>query len=224
MCGRYSIAAANDTVLLERYNVSQIAGPFEKRYNISPSQNVYAVLNEDPGVIFQIKWGLVPFWAKDPEIGQRMINARAEGIAAKPSFRGPIRSRRCLIIADGFYEWKKEASGGKRPFRITMKDKSIFSFAGIWDIWGKEGSELYTCSIITTAANALVSQVHDRMPVILRREDEGKWLSEKDLTAALGLLKPYDGNEMAGYEISTLVNSPANNTEEIMRRTGASLN
>lgn len=217
MCGRFSLFQANDTVLLERFHASRIAGKFEKHYNIAPSQNVSAILNEDLKTIAPVKWGLVPFWAKDPAIGNRMINARAEGIEEKPSFRKPIRSQRCLVVADGFYEWKREGNTAKRPFRVTLKDGSLFSFAGIWDSWGPEGKELYTCSIITTVANALVGKIHDRMPVILRREDEDTWLREKDLDSVLKLLKPYDARQMAAYEVSTRINSPANDSVEVAR-------
>ncbi len=121
------------------------------------------------------------------------------------------------MIADGFYEWKRVEKGRKRPFRITLKDKSLFSFAGIWDVWGKEGKELYTCSIITTAANSLIKEIHDRMPVILKKEEEGKWLAERELASVLSMLKPYDAKQMAAYEISALINSPSNDVEEVTK-------
>lgn len=217
MCGRFSLFQANDEILIERFGASKMEKAFVKRYNISPSQDIYAILNESPEVISSIKWGLVPFWAKDPEIGNRMINARAESLTEKPAFKSAIRSKRCLIPADGFYEWKKEPKGPKRPFRITLKDEALFAFAGLWDIWEKDNKKIVSCSIITTRANSIIEPIHERMPVILKKEDETKWLSENNLPAVLNLLRPYSSKAMRTAEISTLINSPGNDREEALK-------
>ena len=182
----------------------------------------------------QVRWGLIPFWAKDEKIGYKLINARAEGIAEKPSFREAYkRGRRCLIAADGFYEWQKDTKP-KQPWRITLKDGGPFAFAGLWERWEKapDGVPVESCTIITTAANALVARLHDRMAVILPAEAYGPWLGEagrstgRKLNAASGLapsatapellalLKPHPPDAMRAYPVSTVVNSPKNDTPE----------
>jgi len=218
MCGRYSLIQGAHEDIMQRFRATKFAGVFLPRYNIAPGQNILTVLNEYPDTIQTAKWGLVPSWAKDPVVGNRMINARAETITEKPAFRGSIRHKRCLIPADGFYEWKRDTPTKKVPYRITLKDDSIFSFAGIWDIWEKDGKHvLLTASIITTSANSVVGKIHERMPVILKKEDEEKWLSEKDLSSAVKLLKPYDPDMMMAYEISSLINAPLNDDPSVIR-------
>ncbi len=163
-------------------------------------------------------WGLVPSWAKDPSIGNKMINARAETITQKPSFRRPFERQRCLVPVDGFYEWQKVAGARvKIPTRIVMKDRCLFALAGIWDIWKKpDGGELRSFAIITTAANDLMKAIHDRMPVILAKQDWDTWLDPKciDIPKLTGLLRSYPSDEMETYEVSTAVNSPRNDVRE----------
>jgi putative SOS response-associated peptidase YedK len=155
--------------------------------------------------------------AKDPSIGNRMINARAETVSEKPSFRSAFKKRRCLIVADGFYEWQKTGNG-KQPFYIRMKDSSLFAFAGLWEIWDKEGEEIKSCSIITTDVNDLMNEIHHRMPVILHPENYGVWLDqgfeEKEVLTAL--LRPYRSDEMEAYAVSRRVNKPSNNEPSVI--------
>jgi putative SOS response-associated peptidase YedK len=159
-----------------------------------------------------MRWGLVPSWAKDPAIGNQMINARAETLTTKPAFRVAVRKRRCIIPADGFYEWQKQGSY-KQPVRIVLRSREPFGFAGLWEHWQPpEGEELLTCTIITTEANVLLKVVHDRMPVILPKEKESLWLDPNaPLTDVLALLKSYDPREMEYYPVDRAVNSPKHN-------------
>ncbi|MEK7214662.1 MAG: SOS response-associated peptidase, partial [Chloroflexota bacterium] len=163
-----------------------------------------------------MRWGLVPSWAKDPSVGYRMINARAETVGEKPSFRQALLKRRCLVPADGFFEWR--GAGKMRvPLRFTLKSGELFAFAGLWEGWRQpDGEWLHTCTIITTAPNDLVTRIHDRMPVILRRDAEDVWLDPKMIDVALlrGMLVPYPTAEMEARQVSTLVNSPQNDSPE----------
>ena len=209
MCGRYRLSQRKD-LLAERFDVEP-DDDWEPRYNIAPTQNV-PVIRQHPDELkrlgSQMRWGLIPFWAKDPSIGFKMINARAETVATKPAFREAIRKRRCLIPADAFYEWKKNGKV-KTPFCITMVDDSIFAFAGIWDSWrNSEGKALETCSIITTTPNALLADIHDRMPVILPDDAYDLWLDPgfQKADAICDLLKPFDPALMRRYEVSSRVN------------------
>ena len=162
-------------------------------------------------------WGLIPSWAKDPAIGNKMINARAETVSEKPSFRSAFKKRRCLILADGFYEWQK-TDDGKQPYHIKMEDDSPFAFAGLWEAWDKYGEEIRSGTIITTDANDLMNEIHHRMPVILHPEDYGLWLDpdfdEKE--ALTSLLKPYPSDAMEAYPVSRRVNKPANNEPSVL--------
>ena len=165
-----------------------------------------------------MRWGLIPSWAKSASIGSRMINARAETVAERPSFRTALRRRRCLVLADGFYEWQRNGAG-RRPMRITMASGEPFAFAGLWDVWrDPRGETVRSCTIITTAANDLLSSIHDRMPVILPREMESLWLDHamQDPAALTGVLTPYPVELMEVYEASTLVNSPSNDSPEVV--------
>ena len=213
MCGRYRLARKKE-ILAEYFDVENDVD-WSPRYNIAPSQSV-PVVRQDvtrPVRSFSlIRWGLIPFWAKDAKAGYKMINARAETIAEKPAFREPLLSRRCLIPADGFYEWSKSGKG-KSPFCFTLTDDSVFAFAGIWDRWKNPERELVeTCSIITISANALLSDIHDRMPVILKSEDHDRWLDPgfKQVDDILDLLKPYQADSMRRYSVSSRVNSVKN--------------
>ncbi len=189
-------------------------------YNIAPTQNVLTVVGGEERRGGYMRWGLIPFWAKDKSIGSRMINARAETVAEKPSFHNAFKRRRCLIIADGFYEWQK-VGAKKRPMRIVMQSGEPFAFAGLWETWrDPEGEVIPSCTIITTSANDLLSPIHDRMPVILPRDVEDFWLDDSvtDPDALTSVLTPYDDEPMDTYEVSTLVNNVRNNGPEVLER------
>ena len=197
--------------------IKKVPQNIKPRYNVAPSQDIPAILNQYPDELSMVRWGLIPSWAKEENTKYSMINAKAETIAEKPAYRGPIRKRRCLIPADSFYEWKKTKDGPKRPFRIMLKDQSLFVFAGVWDHWERDGKEILSCSIITTEPNELMKGIHDRMPVILPKDQEEVWLKDIALDEVLGLLKPYDADAMEAYEVSTVVNSPANDHPEVLQ-------
>ncbi|MNH25620.1 putative SOS response-associated peptidase YedK [compost metagenome] len=166
----------------------------------------------------ELRWGLVPSWAKDDKGGSKMINARAESLLDKVSFKGLIRSHRCLIPADGFYEWKRQG-GGKHPLRIVLQDRKIFSMAGLYDIWmDASGNKLSTCTIITTEPNSLMADIHDRMPVILSPEAESQWLdrSNQDTSSLMRLLRPYDAAQMRAYPVSSEVGNVRNDYKELI--------
>jgi putative SOS response-associated peptidase YedK len=164
-----------------------------------------------------MKWGLIPSWAREASIGNKMINARAETISEKPSYRKPLQAQRCLIPADSFFEWKQDSS--KTPYRIFMKNTRIFAFAGIWEQWkNPEGQSIYSFSVITTAANDFMLPIHERMPVILDPDDEKRWLQSADMGEILSLLKPCPSDCMDAYPVSKLVNSPLNDRAEVIER------
>ncbi len=195
----------------------------KKRYNIAPSQSAPVVVRDaDQNTLKLMRWGFVPFWAKDPAIGHKMINARAETVAEKPSFRRSFAHRRCLVLADSFYEWKSAGknSKGRIPLRIGLQSGEPFAFAGLWDLWkDPAGDLLESFTIITTTANRLLKPVHDRMPVILRKQDETSWLDPAvgDIKKLKSILKPFDEKQMECYEVSTLVNSPKNDVPECIQ-------
>ncbi|MEK5520685.1 hypothetical protein B5V89_19090 [Heyndrickxia sporothermodurans] len=218
MCGRFNLYSSIED-LMERFDLTNWEMiEFSPKYNIAPSQEVLAIVEGEKGNRGGfLRWGLVPSWAKDPKIGYKMINARAETIDEKPSFKRLLARRRCLIIADGFYEWKKEGNR-KTPYHIHLKDKQPFAFAGLWDRWNQGGKTIQSCTIITTEANKLMRDIHDRMPVILTKESEQVWLDrsiqeEKQLKS---LLSPFDSTLMEAYTISEIVNSPKNEGAEIL--------
>jgi putative SOS response-associated peptidase YedK len=212
MCGRYTLTAPAES-LAEEFGFKDSSVELTQSYNVAPTQGVAAVL-EEGGVrrLELLRWGLIPPWADDPQIGSRMINARSETAPEKPSFRRAFRERRCLIPADGFYEWQR-TNGAKQPFYIHMEDGRPFAFAGLWESWGRGGEgEIRTCTILTTGANAVVGEIHKRMPVILAPDAYDVWLdpsSERD--ELTGLLAPYPEDEMEAYPVSRFVNSPSNN-------------
>jgi putative SOS response-associated peptidase YedK len=213
MCGRYTVAV-DPQLLAERFNVA-LPDDVEPRYNVAPSQPVMTVTQRSTGrrELLIARWGLVPHWAKEPKVGFKMINARAETLAEKSTYRQLLTRGRCLILADGFYEWRLDPDGKKRPVRYALDDGAPFGFAGLWTIWRDPESKepLFTCTIVTTSANELVAPVHDRMPVILPRESEEAWL-DRELPAeqALALLGPYPAEQMTAADASTLVNSADN--------------
>ena len=220
MCGRIS-QTKDLKKFAGRLNILENEIPkLKSRYNVAPSQEVVVIIQEKEQrpTIAQFKWGLVPSWAKDMAIGNRMINARAETLTAKPSFRGPLRRQRCLVPADGFYEWKKQGRS-KVPYYIRMKSGEPFAFAGLWSLWiAPNGSELRTFTIVTTEPNDLMKTIHHRMPVIFPEDAERVWLDPKrdDSKELESLLVPYPSDKLEAYPVSTLVNSPANDLPECM--------
>jgi putative SOS response-associated peptidase YedK len=213
MCGRFSLTA-NEAELNLRFELEGGDAPYVPRYNGAPTQMMAVITGENPHKLSYHRWGLIPSWAKDTSIGNKMINARAETITEKPSFRTPLFSKRCLVPADGFYEWQQDA--GKQPYRIFVKDNPIFSMAGLWERWkSPEGTIIESFNIITTEANSFMKPIHNRMPVILRREDEKVWLASKNSVEILSLLKPYSSEDMDAYPVSKLVNSPRNESRKV---------
>ncbi len=219
MCGRF-VLTVDPADLQEAFPEFTFPSQYAARYNIAPTQPVLAIPNNGTGKADFFVWGLIPSWAKDPAIGNRMINARAETLAEKPSFRGPLKYRRCLILADGFFEWQAQAaSKSKIPHCIRMKSAKPFAFAGLWEDWlAPDGSNIKSCTIITTQPNELMAPIHNRMPVILPPNAYAQWLDKGPQQAAglLPLLQPYPADEMIAYPVSTLVNSPANDRLEIL--------
>lgn len=222
MCGRYTIIHAADAVA-ERFGVEPL--PFDQgpRYNVAPMQGVPIII-EDQGKRTQVlaNWGLVPFWAKDPAIGNKLINARVETLAEKASFKYALARRRCLVPADGFYEWQRTASGNQ-PYYIRRRDHGLFAMAGLWEIWeSPDGSPFLSCAIVTVPPNNVLRPIHSRMPAILLPENEAAWLgngsssragpraSGSPAEQALSLLRPYPDELLEAYRISRYVNNPAN--------------
>jgi putative SOS response-associated peptidase YedK len=220
MCGRFTLAA-DPSELGDEFEGFEFPKGFAPRYNISPSQPVLAIRNDGKRQADFLVWGLVPSWAKDASIGSRLINARGETLAEKPAFRGAYKYKRCLIPADGFYEWKAEPGKKiKTPYAIRMKSGRPFAFAGLWDEWhSPDGSVLYSCTIITTAPNQLTAPIHNRMPVILRRHDYTEWLDPlpRPAESLSGLIRPFPAELLDAYPVSTLVNSPANDAPECIQ-------
>ena len=223
MCGRFA-RKEDKTGLESRFGFDDPQGGvlLVPEYNIAPAQDCPVVTVEgDRRVLSLMRWGLVPAWAEDMKSGYRMINARAETVAEKQSFKSPLRKTRCLVPASGFYEWMKRPGGTKTPYFFGLKGGAPFAFAGLWTVWhaGRE-DELRSFTIITTSANELMAPVHDRMPVILREKDEARWLDPvlnrpEDL---LPLLVPYPSDAMECWEVSPYVNSYKNKGEECVRK------
>ncbi|MGF7048525.1 putative SOS response-associated peptidase YedK [Paenibacillus sp. DS2015] len=216
MCGRYSLTVTIEELML-RYEIDAASAiPYHRpQYNIAPTQLVVSIIHDGHNRrLGELRWGLVPSWAKDDNMGSRMINARSETLNDKPAYKLPFARKRCLIPADGFYEWQKRENS-KQPYRITLRDGSIFSFAGLYDTWiAPDGSKRSTCTIITTTPNSLMAPIHDRMPVILKPEDEMKWLNRQEMgTPSLQqLLIPYPAEAMQADPVSTEVNSVRNDS------------
>ena len=227
MCGRYSLTA-DLAELAGRFEFDGDWDAFERRYNIAPTQEVLTVVGGEKRRGGFMRWGLIPHWAKDSKIGSRMINARAETVAEKPSFRTALRRRRCLVLADGFYEWQRVGKN-KRPMRIVMRSGEPFAFAGLWETWrDPEGTVIPSCTIITTTPNDLLKPIHNRMPVILPRDIEEFWLDDSvdDPAALTSVLTPYPDDAMEAYEVSSLVNSVANKGRkfsDVQSKTASSL-
>jgi putative SOS response-associated peptidase YedK len=217
MCGRYSLIGIDD--LGNRFRVFNPSIGFRSHFNIAPGSMNPVIVQHDRAEMVMMQWGLIPHWAKDIRTMQHPINARAEGLAEKPMFRGLLKDKRCLIPASGFYEWKKELKH-KIPFYLHLKDEPVFAFAGLYDMWHNPAGEGYaTYTIITTGPNELMAPIHNRMPAILRREDEDRWVSGDSLSAAdlNGILAPYLAGRMEAYPVLPLVNNPGNNDERLIR-------
>jgi putative SOS response-associated peptidase YedK len=223
MCGRYSLFA-DFKKIEDRFGEATFdVEEYEESYNIAPSQMVLSVINDGiKNRLGYLKWGLVPSWAKDPKMGFKMINARAETVHEKPSFREALKKKRCLIVADSFYEWKR-TEDRKVPMRIKMKNNELFAMAGLWESWTSPSGELvHTCTILTTEPNDLMSTIHDRMPVILKEEDEQAWLNPaiKTIDELKPFLIPLENGLLEAYEVSDKVNSPKNNAPELIAKVG----
>lgn len=216
MCGRYGFTLSDKEKIKKTFSLKKIDIDLVPRYNFAPGQSVPVILNEMPEELTQARWGLVPSWAKDEKSGYKMINARSETIFEKPAFRGPIRKKRCLIPAEFFYEWKKEESG-KQPYCIRLRSKEMFAFAGIWDFWEKNENALLTCSIITCSANKIISEIHDRMPVIIDQGHFNQWLADNEEKKIKSLLVPFNDKQMEVYKISNLINSPEHESEDVLK-------
>lgn len=216
MCGRYSLVPTENIAV--RFDIQDLQLPLLPRYNVAPGQSMPIVVRNSPNRVVAMRWGLIPSWSKEPRVQFSTINARAETIAKSPAFRGPFKSRRCLAPASGFYEWR-HTSQGKQPYCIRLKGDELFAFAGLYDVWHDlEGNELYSYTVITTTPNDLVAPIHNRMPVILRQEDEQVWLDKEANPARLmSLLSAYPADEMEAYTVSRAVNNPANEGAELMQ-------
>lgn len=222
MCGRFSFSPLAK-ILEDRFDVKTDSS-YKPRFNVAPTQKVAVITNNNPEIVSYLQWGLIPFWAKDKKIGNKLINARAETITEKPAFKNSFKRKRCLVLSDGFYEWKKINSKEKIPYRILMNDESLFAMAGLWDSWKDENGEtIDSFTILTTTPNKLMAEIHSRMPVILPREHEKTWLGDSSPEELEKLLVSYPESEMTAYPVSKLVNSPANDKPEILERVNYSL-
>lgn len=221
MCGRYTLVVTLEELMKHFMLENERLHTYSPRYNIAPGQWVPAIVNDGRShIIGQLKWGLVPSWAQSDKESFKLINARAETVADKPAFRAAFKSRRCLIPADGFYEWQRRSDGTKQPYRIVMREEGLFAFAGLYEIWmDKEGNKLSTCTILTTEPNELMSVIHDRMPVILQPGDERIWLDRNSQSSQLQqLLRPYPDRLMEAYPVNQAVgNSRIDNADLIKR-------
>ncbi|HTL90677.1 MAG TPA: SOS response-associated peptidase [Leptolyngbya sp.] len=203
MCGRFTQTQTAEAIA-QSFDLDEVP-QWQPRYNIAPTQQIPAIV--EPHHFKTLRWGLIPAWSKDAAIGSKLINARAETVSEKPAFREAFKRRRCLILADGYYEWKKQ-SGKKQPFYFQLNHHQPFAFAGLWERWNApEGEPLETCTLITTEANELAATVHDRMPVILQAEDYEAWL-DPDFSEARSLLRSYPSESMQTYAVPLSVNRP----------------
>lgn len=219
MCGRFT-RKENFQKMAEQLGL-KILPPWPPRYNIAPSQLVACVrTNPETGdrECIDLKWGLVPSWAKDPAIGNRLINARGETVSEKPAFRRAFRQQRCLVLADGFYEWMREGKG-KQPYYVHLQDRRPFALAGLWERWEKQEPALETCTLITTGPNALMEPIHNRMPVILPERSYASWLDPgfNEPAYLKGLLHPFEAGQMETYPVSPLVNNPRNESPQCIQ-------
>jgi putative SOS response-associated peptidase YedK len=221
MCGRFTLTVSPDELRAAFPNFT-IPDDIPPSYNIAPSQPIPVVANDSQNKLDFFRWGLIPSWTKPDKVGKyNLINARSETVAEKASFKNSFRRRRCLILADGFFEWSKSSSGsGKTPYYITFRNQSPFAFAGLWDIWNSpEGDSLKSACILTITPNEIVKPIHNRMPVILAPESYPTWLKPEEGTPEKfqALLNPYPADQMQAYPVSTFVNSPKNNTPQCIQ-------
>jgi len=208
MCGRFTLTTDINAVA-KAFGVAPSLQTMP-RYNVAPTQEVVSILRDETKHLDFLRWGLIPSWSKEESIGARMINARAETLAEKPSFKRLLQGKRCLIVADGFYEWKQE-QGGKAPMYFTLPNHDLFAFAGLWDVWKRpDGQQLRTCTIITTEPNEFVAPIHNRMPVILLKDAQEEWLdpAQHDTHVLQQLLTSYTASDMFVHAVSKKVNSP----------------
>lgn len=223
MCGRFT-SKAKPKEIENEFKIGKINPKlFEPRYNIAPTQIIPVVLESDgTRIVNALRWGLIPSWSKDDSFASKLINARAETLSEKASFKNAFKNRRCIIPASGFYEWQKKGTGAKQPHYFYLKDKEVFGFAGLFENWtDKETGELIeTFTIITTEANKVLEPIHERMPVILKAENYDQWLDEKekDTDKLQNLLVPYPADEMASYQVSKAVNSPVYDAPELIEK------
>ena len=216
MCGRYTLTLTKDGLRAQIPTIGSFGMPWKPRYNLAPTNIVPAIISEEPTTLHGLRWGLIPSWAKDAAIGQKLINARGETLGEKPSFRLLFKRRRCLIPADGFYEWRS-VGRRKQPIYIRLHESRLFTFAGLWDEWkNATGETVRSCSIITTNANELIQKFHHRMPVIIRTESRPIWIDPKitDTNGLMDLIKPYPFEKMEAYPVSPTVNKPENDSPE----------
>lgn len=216
MCGRFQISKIEDDLQI-RFHVDVEHEWLRQIFNAAPTMLLPVITDAEPGKLSFFRWGLIPSWAKDPAIGSKLINARAETLNEKPSFRNALKSRRCLIPADGFYEWKK-LEGKKIPYRICLREEDLFAFAGLWESWkDPQGQLVNTFTIITTEANDVVAPIHNRMPVILEPGIERTWLDRQvPVNEVLTFLRPYSSDKMKTYRVSDKVNNVRNNSPDLL--------
>jgi putative SOS response-associated peptidase YedK len=218
MCGRYTLSKPEE--IPARFETVNQMPLYDARYNVPPASSNPIVVRRSPNKVELARWGLIPFWARDPQQIKPQINARAEGITEKAFFREPIKKRRCLVPADGFYEWKTftlEGKPEKFPWFIGLKNRKLFAFAGVYEVANLDGHETFTYSIVTTTPNKTMEEIHSRMPVILHQKDEDRWLaSDTPLPDVLALLTPYSDAEMLSYPVSRAVNNPRNDDSSLI--------
>ncbi len=218
MCGRYSFVPTKKQ-LDEQLREVELPTPLQISFNIAPTQTAYVITNDQPKVLQQMHWGLVPYWSKDGAISGKLINARAEGIFEKPSFRVPAARRHCLVPADSFYEWRTLPGKRKVPYRIKLKSEQLLFMAGIWDVWRDSSKVLHSFSIITTTPNTEVASLHDRMPVLLSEPDiQQRWLDATDPEEIRALLVPPANDILELYRVSERLNTPGTDGEDLHRR------
>lgn len=216
MCGRFSFNVSKEKIQQELGPI-EVGTNLRMNFNIAPTQHAYVITNDKPDRLQYLTWGLIPYWSKDGKNAGKLINARSEGISAKPSFRLPIRRKRCLVLADSFYEWRRELDR-KVPYRILPKEGELLIMAGIWDLWYKDDYAVKSFSIITTPPNKEMATIHNRMPIILHTADmQQHWLQETDLNKINGMMGPQEDDILKMYRVSEKVNSVKNNAPDLHR-------
>ncbi|WP_096271458.1 SOS response-associated peptidase [Paucisalibacillus globulus] len=215
MCGRYTMLA-DELEILEEFGLEQEIRDYHPSYNVAPGQNVLAIIHDGKRKrAGYLRWGLVPSWAKDEKIGYKMINARSESAHEKPSFKNLMSRKRCLVIADSFYEWKRNEDGSKQPKRIHVANRKLFAFAGLWDKWSQHDKDLFTCTILTRDSNLFMKEIHHREPIILPKAMEDEWITPERLepVEAREFLFQVEPEELTAYNVSSYVNAAKNNDE-----------